>query len=499
MKILIILVTFLSNNLLENTTINWVFFQANSLKRTENKAIDSNRLGNLRIRQFDLEIIPPSSGIQFYNDGIIFLSHSTVEEKVPQRHLSFGSIRTYSAQFKDTISGNLIPFDVVSSELFPSEATTFSSDFKTMYISLIPAKASSEKIFKAEHTTTGWKIQDKPLDICSESYIYSHPCLSEDGSFMIFSSDVPGSTGGLDMWITRKEGEKWGSPKNLGKKINSAGNELFASLDSHNNLYFSSDGHPGKGGYDIFIARYNGTGWDSPVILPETINTKNDELAYTINKKDDKTAFYTTRSRSGKSRTQLFIIDIKMGQLPGTGPSLSDNFLGLAGESISTDSSKVSVQFTSNPQNNKQTDNISEATPRETISTESKKDPTISSKGVTDATISEAEKKPVYTHKPVQPTIVSEVKTENIVYRVQITANTKPVGSQNITVAGKIYKSFEYLYQGGYRTTIGEYSTITEAMKLQSVCRQNGYGQAFVVAFKNNIRSNDPDLFKKAP
>ena len=90
----------------------------------------------------------------------------------------------------------------------------------------------------------------------------------------------------------------------------------------------------------------------------------------------------------------------------------------------------------------------------------------------------------------------TEVKKDSVVYRIQITASTKPVGSQNIMVAGKIYKSFEYLYQGGYRTTVGEFSTLADAIRLQSICRQNGYGQAFVVAFKNNIRSTDPNLFK---
>jgi hypothetical protein len=97
--------------------------------------------------------------------------------------------------------------------------------------------------------------------------------------------------------------------------------------------------------------------------------------------------------------------------------------------------------------------------------------------------------------KPVAAT-KSEDKKDNVVYRVQILANTKPVGSQNITIASKTYKSFEYLYQGGYRTTIGEFGTMSEAVKLQNICRQNGYKQAFVVAFKNNIRSTDPALFK---
>jgi len=56
--------------------------------------------------------------------------------------------------------------------------------------------------------------------------------------------------------------------------------------------------------------------------------------------------------------------------------------------------------------------------------------------------------------------------------------------------------TYEYLYNGGYRTCVGEYSTLTPAKELQNLCRKSGYPQAFVVAFKNNIRTTDPALFK---
>jgi len=70
------------------------------------------------------------------------------------------------------------------------------------------------------------------------------------------------------------------------------------------------------------------------------------------------------------------------------------------------------------------------------------------------------------------------------------------VGSKDIPVAGTTYKSYEYLYKGGYRTTVGEFSTLSEALRLQTACRQNGYKEAFVVAFRNNVRDTDPALFK---
>ena len=260
---------------------------------TQHSSSDTSRHNNLLIKPFHLEIVPPSSGVQFYRDGILFLSLSKVEEKIPERHISFGSVRTYFSVIADTLPGQFMTFNLDGTDLFPTEATTFTSDYNTMYLSLIPSESSSEKIFRAVYTQTGWKIDSDPLEICSGRNIYSHPSLSVDGTFMVFSSDLPGSTGGLDLFITRKEKNGWGKPENLGKVINSPGNELFASLDSRNNLFFSSDGRPGQGGYDIYLCRYNGSDWEKPHNLAETVNTKDDELAITVNRVDDKTAFFT--------------------------------------------------------------------------------------------------------------------------------------------------------------------------------------------------------------
>ena len=64
----------------------------------------------IRVRPFPLDIIPPSSGVQFYRNGIIFLSYSKVDEKVPEKHLSFGSLKTFMTIITDTVPGNHMPF-----------------------------------------------------------------------------------------------------------------------------------------------------------------------------------------------------------------------------------------------------------------------------------------------------------------------------------------------------------------------------------------------------
>ena len=470
---------------------------------THLNSVDTAFTSYFRIRPFHLEIVPPSSGIQFYRDGIIFLAQSKVQEKIPERHLSFGSIRIYTALIADTMPVNYLPFNLAGSALFPTEAITFTSDYNTMYLSLIPEKVNSEKIFSAKWSPSGWKIDDTPLEICTGNYIYSHPCLAPNESFMIFSSDMPGTKGGLDLFITKREGNRWSNPENIGKDINSSGNDLFASLDSRNNLYFSSDGHPGKGGYDIYICRYNGSGWEKPQNLSEPINTIDDELAFTINNPDGKVAFFVSRQRSGKKRTQIFILDRKPDISLKPELSLSECFMAMVGRSEvfpytgkPKEDPKInvsaSIQEIIGKKPGEKSDGV-QHTPTTDI-TETKKDPVTSIKSSQSPSNTGSTKE--LTSEITKSQTAAETNKDAIIYRVQILANTKPAGIQNIFVAGNNYKSFEYFYKGGYRTTIGEFNTLAEAVRLQNTCRQNGYKEAFVVAFKNNVRSTDPALFK---
>ena len=89
-----------------------------------------------------------------------------------------------------------------------------------------------------------------------------------------------------------------------------------------------------------------------------------------------------------------------------------------------------------------------------------------------------------------------ETAKNTVIYRVQIASNTAKKGSFNIAIGGKNYNTWEYNYSGAYRSTVGEFKTFAQAMAFQKIVRQSGYPQAFVVAFKNNIRTTDPALFK---
>jgi uncharacterized protein len=93
-------------------------------------------------------------------------------------------------------------------------------------------------------------------------------------------------------------------------------------------------------------------------------------------------------------------------------------------------------------------------------------------------------------------TPVPAAKKDAVTYRVQIYSRNYEKKEGQINLNGKSYRTYAYLYLGAYRYTIGEFTTLSSAADLQKICRESGYNEAFVAAFKNNVRSTDPDNFK---
>jgi hypothetical protein len=442
----------------------------------------------LKIDSMKLDIIPPSSGVQFFRDGIIFLSNTKYEGKMLPKHVSFGSIEAYTAIIKDTAMGLHLLFSPSSSFSFPCEATTFSSDFKTMYFTKIAKREKKERIYHAELKSnakgeTGWIADENPLDFCTGNYIYTHPALSADGKMMVFASDMESSLGGLDLFFVRKEGEKWSKPENLGKSINTIRYECFPNLDQDNNLFFSSDGLGGYGGYDIFTCKFNGETWDRPVNLSHRINSGNDDIAFCINKTDGKSAFFTSRQQSGKEEMHLFRVALK--QETANNHPLSIPFI-YNGDPLSK---KESLAMKPAGQTK-----LPENEPSKTATSAVKKEVKVEEKKAAAGPVTAAPSAKLVTIKPTSN--VPEELQNVVVYRVQFLTTTKPRKESQIVINGVSYNTYEYIYLGAYRYTIGEFTTLPPARELQSLCKKSGYPEAFVGAFKGNMRSLDLTTFK---
>jgi outer membrane protein OmpA-like peptidoglycan-associated protein len=172
---------------------------------------------------------------------------------------------------------------------------TISADGNTMYFSSDSFREGLFEKDKQNHlklgrnnlyvaTKSGETWSDiKPLPFNSKDYSLSNPSLSRDGKTLYFSSNMPGSIGGVDIWKVSVNGGNFGKPENLGPKVNTEGNESFPFIaDDNTTLYFASTGKPGFGGLDIFqINLAKGT---EAVNMEKPINTEKDDFDFTFNK-----------------------------------------------------------------------------------------------------------------------------------------------------------------------------------------------------------------------
>jgi outer membrane protein OmpA-like peptidoglycan-associated protein len=140
-------------------------------------------------------------------------------------------------------------------------------------------------------------ISKLPPPVNDPKYWDSQPTLASDGVTLYFASDRPGGYGGIDIWVTRRDPKtgQWSVPENLGPMVNTPKNEKtpFIHSDSET-LYFSSDGHYGFGGYDIFYVRKDSKGrWEEAVNIGSPINAEKEDACFFVSK-DAKTAYFSS-------------------------------------------------------------------------------------------------------------------------------------------------------------------------------------------------------------
>ena len=135
-------------------------------------------------------------------------------------------------------------------------ACTFSADFKTMFLTVCktdPSYPRYAQIATAQRSDASWG-KATVLDISRDTLsTFAHPAPSPDGRWLYFVSDMPGGLGGYDIWRAELIGNSIASVENVGTPINTPGDEMFPTFRPNGDLYFSSNGHPGFGGLDIYI------------------------------------------------------------------------------------------------------------------------------------------------------------------------------------------------------------------------------------------------------
>ena len=142
-------------------------------------------------------------------------------------------------------------------------ASCLSPDQREMYLTQCvtdPSYPRYAQIVKSNRSDAAWG-KASSVELTKDTLsCFAHPAVSPDGQWLYFVSDMPGGKGGLDIWRVRITSAGYGGVENLGEPINTPGNEMFPTFRPNGDLYFSSDGHPGMGGLDIFIAHHGKTG-----------------------------------------------------------------------------------------------------------------------------------------------------------------------------------------------------------------------------------------------
>ncbi|HTF18397.1 MAG TPA: OmpA family protein [Chryseolinea sp.] len=140
-----------------------------------------------------------------------------------------------------------------------------------------------------------WDVS--PLPFNNSGYSYAHPCISEDGSTLYFSSDMSGGYGGMDLYRVTRTAGVWGTPFNLGPAVNSIEDDVFPFV-VNKTLYFSSNGHGGLGGLDIFVSEQSANGFAPPVNAGFPVNSFADDLSFTTDSLQREGYFSSARKGS---------------------------------------------------------------------------------------------------------------------------------------------------------------------------------------------------------
>ena len=188
-------------------------------------------------------------------------------------------------------------------------ACCFTPDGKEMYLTQCvtdPASPRFAQIVTSSRSDAAWgKVQK--LEITQDTLsTYAHPAISPDGEWLYFVSDMPGGMGGYDIWRVRITPSGLGGVENLGAPINTPGDEMFPTFRPNGDLYFSSNGHTGMGGLDIYIARIDEKTQQYKIEHPGyPLNSEADDFGMTFEGPHNR-GFFSSNRKDGRGYDHIY-------------------------------------------------------------------------------------------------------------------------------------------------------------------------------------------------
>lgn len=251
-------------------------------------------------------------GVAWFKEGQVFVSNATRSNYLANRTYDRMGNKFYGLYIADMdedgtlnkpsrIKGNSkfhdgpAVYDPVNSVIYFTRSNYVGGKKK-----FDPSSTMRLKIFRAEFSKKGKIVNIKELKINSDLFSNGHPYISTDGKTLYFASDRPGGFGGSDIWkVSIDENGNTGNPINMGVTVNTSQNEMFPFIEEENNmLFFSSDGHTGLGGLDVFYGYLNSdrTSVSGVSNMGVPINSEYDDFGFIIDKGLEKGYFVSNRS-----------------------------------------------------------------------------------------------------------------------------------------------------------------------------------------------------------
>ncbi len=200
------------------------------------------------------------------------------------------------------------PFSSAVNSKYHDAMVAFSPDMKEIYFTSNnymggKVKSSNLKIFRANIGDSGNRTNIMTLTINNDKYSTGHPFVSKDGKKLYYISDMPGGYGGTDIYEVTVNNGHYGAPKNLGPLVNSKYKEYTPYVDG-DILYFSSNKPGGEGGYDIYMTKLDGS-IEEPINLGKPMNSKGDDISFIIDRETQK-GYFSSNRRGGKGDDDIY-------------------------------------------------------------------------------------------------------------------------------------------------------------------------------------------------
>ena len=216
---------------------------------------------------------------------------------------------------KDSGEKAIDNFDNTINSKFHESSSVFTKDGKTVYFTrnnYTDKKLKSDneginrlKLYKGVKSEDDkWTVTELPFN--GDNYSVAHPALSVDENILYFASDMEGGMGASDLYMVTIDGDSYGTPVNLGEGINTEARETFPFVSADNRLYFASDGHPGLGGLDVFVAEiYSENDFSESYNVGAPVNGIADDFTFIINA-DTKKGYFASNRAEGKGDDDIY-------------------------------------------------------------------------------------------------------------------------------------------------------------------------------------------------